>query len=166
MKLQWLSEETSTGRDHWRSRSPCREPRAIAVSYQLSVKTLRQKRLVSVTSPELLQKYCKHSFYLNDLVSKSFVFSTVHKVEGVDGGSLRARSGICRRTNHVTRALSKNMNRLSLLTPIRDYSLQEIIASKHQMTLQSCLYHDSITHLMCRYGLATPMSGTLTTLGL
>ncbi len=52
------------------------------------------------------------------------------------------------------------------LTLIRHLSVREIIASKHQMALQSCLYHGSITHLKWRYGLATQMSVTLTTFGL
>ncbi len=42
----------------------------------------------------------------------------------------------------------------------------KIIASKHQMALQSCLAHGSITHLECSYGLATQMSVTVTTSGL
>ena len=33
------------------------------------------------------------------------------------------------------------------------------------MALQSCLCHGSITHLKCRYGLATQMSVTITTSG-
>ncbi len=65
----------------------------------------------------------------------------------------------------------------------------EILRDKHQMALQSCLYHGpvrpahgpdalegqahgpevlegSITHLKCSYGLATQMSVTLTASGL
>ncbi len=44
--------------------------------------------------------------------------------------------------------------------------VREIMARKQQMTLQSCLYHGSITYLKCSYGLATQMSLTVTTSGL
>jgi len=42
----------------------------------------------------------------------------------------------------------------------------EIVRDKHQMALQSCLYHGSITHLKCSYGPATQMSVTITMSGL
>ncbi len=36
----------------------------------------------------------------------------------------------------------------------------EIVGDNHQIALQSCLYHGSITHLKCNYGLATQISVT------
>jgi len=42
----------------------------------------------------------------------------------------------------------------------------EIVRDKHQIALQSGLYHGSITHLKCSYGLATQMSVAITTSGL
>ncbi len=45
-------------------------------------------------------------------------------------------------------------------------SRDEIVQDKHQMALQSCLYHGSMTHLKCSYGLAIQMSVTVTTPGL
>ena len=42
----------------------------------------------------------------------------------------------------------------------------EILRDKHQMVLQSCLAHGSITHLKCSYGLASQISVSVTTSGL
>ena len=41
----------------------------------------------------------------------------------------------------------------------------EILRDKHQMALQSCLAHGSVTQLKCIYGLAIQMSVTVTTSG-